>query len=628
MEPLARSLLPQRSNRYVRAPALALRDGTPWLTAIAWEPEHGLERVLAWALDPVTLEPREPPEDLGPVDVEAELERERTVSDGPWRVTLHRDGPRHRLVVGGPGVEVVAWEAEATAAAPTIAAAPDGGAWIAFHHDLREDDAMRDLPKWIALRHVGAGGVLSMPAAPMTGRDRDATGEEQSFEFPGLVVAADGAVALFGRGSHRFWMQQLSADGWGARVPLGPGDWGCRGRRVSVLAVGDGSVLIARRERAGIVLERRPGPRGGPPALQRASARALVRGARIGGGGRPDVPDPAARWGRRTLFGDVHQHSAHSDGLGTADEPFLRARWLYGDDFCALSDHESFLGKRIGPSEQALIERAALDHDEPGRFATLFAYEYTGRAHPGPGHKVVYAPEPGLPIASRDAYPEGRALLERLRALGAIAVPHHVGWTGADAEAHDPILQPVWELCSCHGCYEHADHPLGQRGELRDQMIDAMLRRGLRFGLIASSDGHGLLFHHGVARKRDAHRTGLAAVQAVACTREAVLQALRERRCYATSGAKILLDLDADGHPMGADIPTAGSVRVRVTAHGTSRIAAIVLRGPAGTLARVEPDAESGTLQAIVRVPWCYARVEQVDGEMAWSSPVFTRVAG
>ena len=57
--------------------------------------------------------------------------------------------------------------------------------------------------------------------------------------------------------------------------------------------------------------------------------------------------------------------------------------------------------------------------------------------------------------------------------------------------------QPFWEICSCHGCYEHADHPLGQRGELFDQMVDAALAKGLRFGFIANSDGHGLLWHHG-----------------------------------------------------------------------------------------------------------------------------------
>src|SRR5690606_12870758 len=106
----------------------------------------------------------------------------------------------------------------------------------------------------------------------------------------------------------------------------------------------------------------------------------------------PNGGDPAQRSGRHTYFGDIHQHSAHSDGIGTADEPYLRARHVYGDDFCALTDHESFLGKRIGPSEWAHLAAVAERHHETGHFVTLFAYEWTGRMHPGPGHKVVYLP--------------------------------------------------------------------------------------------------------------------------------------------------------------------------------------------------------------------------------------------
>ena len=79
----------------------------------------------------------------------------------------------------------------------------------------------------------------------------------------------------------------------------------------------------------------------------------------------------------------ANQHSAHSDGCGTAEEAFARARDLYDDDFAALSDHESFLGKRIGPSEWAHLARVVDAHDEPGRFATIHAYEWTARAHPG-----------------------------------------------------------------------------------------------------------------------------------------------------------------------------------------------------------------------------------------------------
>jgi hypothetical protein len=457
----------------------------------------------------------------------------------------------------------------------------------------------------------------------MPDRDRDREGEEQGFEMPSLAPHAEGGVTLFGRGSHRFYAQDLDARGFGERVSLGDGTWGCRGRRVAALVLDDGRVLVARRERPGIVVSIEPRAVSGAPRMIPVEIEHPDRPHR-------DVParpcslDPARARGLRTLFGDIHQHSAHSDGCGTADEPYLRARWVYGDDFGALSDHESFLGKRISPGEWKRLASTADAHDAPGTFTTLHAYEWTGKAFPGPGHKVVYAEAPH-PIVSRDEEPTGEGLARRLRGTGSIAVPHHVGWTGADEHAHDPEIQPVWEICSCHGCYLEADHPLGQRGDLRDQMIDRVLARGHRFGFIACSDGHGLLRHHGVARKRDPFRTGLTAVLAVENTRASIFEAIRARRCYATSGVPIFLDVDAEGRPMGSAIALEArpSLHVRVHASAATAIASLAIVGANGVFAEHAGTATEATLAADVGIGWWYARVVTSDGEMAWSSPIF-----
>jgi hypothetical protein len=323
------------------------------------------------------------------------------------------------------------------------------------------------------------------------------------------------------------------------------------------------------------------------------------------------------------LFGDIQQHSAHSDGVGSADEAYLRARYRYGDDFAALTDHESFLGKRIGPGEWAYLQAVTEHYDDPGEFATIVAYEWTGKTYPGPGHKCIYLPGPGLPIISRDDVPRGRDIVERITEQGAFTGPHHIGWTGADVEGHDPVGQPVWEICSCHGCYEHPDHPLGHRGELDDQFAKPLLDRGLRFGFIANSDSHGLLWHHGECRKRDPFRTGLTAVISATRTREAILEALRARRCYATSGAKILLDVHVAGFPMGSELDIEGPVEVHVRALGTTDIARIELMTPEGVAAFDEPGSPSTSFVAEVEAPYVYCRVTQADGEMAWSSPIW-----
>ncbi|HJL33021.1 MAG TPA: CehA/McbA family metallohydrolase [Polyangiaceae bacterium LLY-WYZ-15_(1-7)] len=619
--------LPQTPERYLRAPRLRSTPGGAELRAVAWDCEEGVERTLRWQLDEDgALEGPEEgtahaaipvlDEDGQPAGAAAELR----AREGDAEVWVRVEGGVAEVRLRRGEDDVLVWRAKGTAAAPALARA-EGGHWIAWHHDVREDDARPDVAKWIALRFVSDAGEVRAPSAPMKERDRDREGVEQSFEFPALVVGDDGAVALFGRGSHNFWRQDLSAAGWGPRVGLSDGEWGSRGRRCAAARLGS-RLVTARRERRVIEVVVQDAPAGGAPALAPATIDLTARQ-------RFELPaldrtrDPARRHGLSTYFGDIQQHSAHSDGVGGADEAYWRARWRYGDDFVALTDHESFLGKRTGPGEWEYLQQVADRHEAPGAFATLLAYEWTGKMYPGPGHKCVYLPERGLPLVSRDELPEGRALVQRIKELGGIAAPHHIGWTGCDEEGHDPEGQPFWEIVSCHGCYEHADHPLGMRGEHTHQLADVMLKKGHRFGFTGSTDSHGLLWHHGEARKRDPYRTGLCAVQAPELSRDAVFSALRARRCYATSGVKILLDVRVNGAPMGSEIEASGPLEVEVEAVAEGPIARVDLVTEAGTITSAPGEGDAVRFEGELEGRYVYARVVQEDGEMAWSSPVF-----
>ncbi len=623
-------------ERYLRSARLVRTEHAVTLYAIASLADRS-EQLLAWSLDAAGALSGEPAliahephimgllrQDAVALDLHAEHEQ-RATSSG-WTVACYQaDGVGHVEVTTEQGLRVVIWRAHGMAAAPALLVT-DEGAWVGFHHNVREDTFAPDLTKWIELHFVDKSGQVYGPKTLMPGLDRDQKGEEQGFEFAEMLLSPDGALSVFGRGSHCFWRQDLNTEGWSARIAISSAQWGCRGRRVSATVLANAELVAVFREREGLRAVRMPCATGGAPQLSVLAPRTL--------GTKPSPfiaskHQDAAGEGLKTFFGDIHQHSAHSDGCGSADEAFWRAREQYGDDFCALSDHESFLGKRILRGEWRYLEAVTERHNDPGKFATLFAYEWTGKMFPGPGHKVVYLPSAGSEVLSRDVYGTGEALLDALKAHDGIAVPHHVGWTGADEKAHQESMQPVWELCSCHGCYEFYKHKLGQRGDLRDQMIDEVLKRGLRFGFVAGSDGHGLLWHHGIARKRDSHRTGLTAVQAERCDRASIFQALRTRRCYATSGAKIFLDLKVNQQPMGSFLPRTDQLQIEACAHSDSTLASLALIGPAGVITLVERADD--VLQASLSLNrvgntqpfYVYARVERADGEMAWSSPVF-----
>jgi hypothetical protein len=222
-------------------------------------------------------------------------------------------------------------------------------------------------------------------------------------------------------------------------------------------------------------------------------------------------------------------------------------------------------------------------------------------------------------------------LIAECRKIGALAFPHHVGWTGADMENHDCEVQTCWEIVSCHGAYERQGGDwIGTRGDDKSgQFVADALDAGLRFGFAGGSDGHGLNWHHGVCLKKDSHRSGLTAVFAEEASREAVLDALRRRRCYATSGVKIGLWFEVEERPMGEEITAAGPVRFRVVVQATAPIKSLVIVTNGGKEIDLEAAGTAvdlhGTLLPPAACGWCYyfVRVVQKDGEIAWSSPIW-----
>jgi hypothetical protein len=501
---------------------------------------------------------------------------------------------------------------------PQLIGTDDARWWISWHAPVGDGvlrwahaAAQTDDSRW--LREDPPIGVDQLT------EDREAATEDQGWEFPAIAVDYQGRLWLAGRSSQGFRLQMKTAHTqWSERCDVAHRGWSGRSRSGCLLQFGAGLHYL-RGSAQGLML--------GQLEVTQASATDALTA--------PDGPAAAPRGPARVssarpsdgplpLWGDIHQHSIDSDGLGTAEAVYIRARDVYGHDFTALTDHARFVRRDIGPvTWQHQCELADAFYD-PGQFITLRAFEFTGARKPGPGHKCVYfgdaVPEQ-LPSGDSDA------LQALLKATGGIAIPHHVGWTGADAQHHDPSLQPVWEICSVHGSYERCDEtslPARPDVVLPDDFIDRALAAGLRFGFVGGTDSHGLRWHHGIARKADPWRCGLTAAFAEP-TRESLLGALRARQCYATTGARILLRLQIDGAPMGSEIESRSAeleLSVRPTTH-LERVSVIAGREVVAVERGTAAEKLRLRLPETTHPTYCYVRVEQSDGEVAWSSPVF-----
>ena len=124
---------------------------------------------------------------------------------------------------------------------------------------------------------------------------------------------------------------------------------------------------------------------------------------------------------------------------------------------------------------------------------------------------------------------------------------------------------------------------------------------------------------------------GLTAVLAKELTREAILDALRRGRCYATTGPRFLLEFTVDGQQMGSELRVKKGHVAEI--YGSLGAATDWLRveivGPAGPVAVLTPepgeadvvDLEART-EPIDAPVWYYLRGVTETGDMAWSSPV------
>jgi hypothetical protein len=221
-----------------------------------------------------------------------------------------------------------------------------------------------------------------------------------------------------------------------------------------------------------------------------------------------------------------------------------------------------------------------------------------------------------------------------------ITVPHHPSAAShpLNLDFHDPRYDRLYEVYSCWGSSEYyGDFPRGVSDRLPSGDLRDALRRGQRFGVIASSDGHDghpgdaqspLVKHHHIFHFCG---SGRAAVLAHSLTREGVFDALHARRCYATTGPPIALQVTLNGAPMGSELPmldagkrpllqiacraTNGLTEVRIVKNAT-----VVHTVPCHGQFRTEVEWQDADYDPVGPSSY-YVRVVQKDRESAWSSP-------
>jgi len=343
----------------------------------------------------------------------------------------------------------------------------------------------------------------------------------------------------------------------------------------------------------------------------------------------------------RLFWGDIHSQTIFSDGLRCPEELYSFARDEAFLDIFALADHSESLTDR----QWEYFVGVTNDFNRPGSFATLVGFEWTNSKL---GHRNVYYPGDAGPILRCTDPVQGQLshVFEVARKHRALVIPHHSAnvTMGVDwSLGHDPEVERLAEIYSIWGNSERLASAGNSRpirnlgGEKPGQHVLDALKLGRKFGLIGGGDihdgrpGDDLHVHQNKPEQyKDLWRQGVMGVWAKELTREAIFEALWNRRVYATTNVRVYLEFSVCGAPMGSVITERGRRPIRVRTASESPIAAIELVRNGGDWLRHQPNQRDVVWEVEDRdfaaPAWYYARATRADGEMAWSSPVWVEL--
>lgn len=313
-------------------------------------------------------------------------------------------------------------------------------------------------------------------------------------------------------------------------------------------------------------------------------------------------------------FGDLHNHNQVGYAQGTLERSFEIARnhldfyaftphsyWPDVGEYDGKIQYKWLHGFEVAKARWPDVVRFAREYDDPGTFVTILGYERHGAAE---GDYHILFPDLQGDYELIEELAELQAFAKR---RGCLLVPHHpanrLGHRGIASAKIDAAVSPVLEIHSEWGCAEHdrAPHPYKRHtegGRWTRHTLQHYLKEGHRFGVIASTDDH--LGYPG------AYREGLAVVKATELSREAIFDALRNRRTYAVTGDRIGLDFSLNGSIMGQELPYTRERTLEIAVSGWDEVDRVEVLKNNGVIHRDHP-------------------VDREPGDAAWNKPFVVR---
>jgi len=340
---------------------------------------------------------------------------------------------------------------------------------------------------------------------------------------------------------------------------------------------------------------------------------------------------PSDQVERQLFWGHLHNHSERSDGVRTFRQLHEHGRDAGMLDFLAATDHE----QHFSDNDWLQMQDITNGFHRPCMFCTLCGFEWMDIC--------VYSWRDRL-----ERPPTGATAIMPLYAgrkdvvMGSHGHINHL----TPLPEHDENLQRFMQVYGTFGGCDTWDNPflnpLVNSKNKPEAVASDILAQGCKLGFTGGGDIHSA--HPGLSAQAPGRQgeipcdqyhshlfhDGLTAAIMPALDRRPLVEALQRRATYATSGPRILLEFSVSDIVMG-DEGTAKNAVCRFSVYGVDELNSVeIIKDGAvvwkQTVAGMDAENVEWTdPKAPESESFYYLRVRQVNGEMAWSSPVWIR---
>jgi len=295
------------------------------------------------------------------------------------------------------------------------------------------------------------------------------------------------------------------------------------------------------------------------------------------------------------------------------------------------------------------------EFNEEQRFGTFLGFQYP--AEEGLRQIVYFKDQKPLlrkKEAKSNVLPKIYKLLSPKEALSIPSFTMGKGFE-TDFKHFEPEFEKVVEIYNAWGSSECSakegnPRPIRATSKSGVQETEAgsilnALKKNRRFGFVAGGLDDRGIYAEFLENGQVQYSPGLTAILSTDQTKDALVQALAHRSCYATTGARIIVGLNIAGTSMGGELNTKAKPGLVLNRHiigyvaGTGPLKEVVLLRN-GTPIKTFPvkdfsldfafdDTEHLSKTVLASddgkpyFAFYYLRVTQQDGHIAWSSPIW-----